>query len=179
MQTALNKKEFKLLNDGCIEIAGLKLEKDEFFWDVQIQEKYQNRAAVAMSEGNHFLIVLLDDELDEELVFEGMVRDVIRAIQDARKKHLHISDRIELHLFSDEEKVIDACRRYKSEIVSETLVKSENDLYIYDAFEDFYCDGVRFLEDKLVNNEMVIFGYQVEDAKARKDYDLKLSYRVI
>ena len=179
MQTALNKNEYKSLSDECIEIAGLKLEKDEFFWDVQIDSKYQNNASIALSEGSDFMIVMLDSELNDELVAEGMVRDVIRAIQDARKKHLHISDRIELHLWSEEQKVIDACREYTQEITSETLVKSVEDLYIYDAFEDFYCDEVKILEEKIVNSDMAIFGYQVEDALLKKHYDLKLSYRKI
>jgi isoleucyl-tRNA synthetase len=179
MQTALNKNEYKSLSDECIEIAGLKLEKDEFFWDVQIDSKYQNNASIALSEGSDFMIVMLDSELNDELVAEGMVRDVIRAIQDARKKHLHISDRIELHLWSEEQKVIDACRKYAEEIASETLVKSVEDLNIYDAFKDFYCDEIKILEEKIVNNDMAIFGYQVEDALLKKHYDLKLSYRKI
>jgi isoleucyl-tRNA synthetase len=59
--------------------------------------------------------------LTDELVAEGMARDVIRAIQQARRDAgLDISDRIELTLGADDA-VRDAIAPYESMMCDETL----------------------------------------------------------
>jgi isoleucyl-tRNA synthetase len=63
-------------------------------------------------------VVLLDLELSEELVQEGLARDLVRAVQQARKEAgLHVSDRIRLSLTLSEdlEQAADRFRDYVSE----------------------------------------------------------------
>jgi isoleucyl-tRNA synthetase len=68
--------------------------------------------------------VALELELDEELRREGLAREVVRAVQEARKQAgLEVSDRISLELGGDDE-LLDAARRHESYIAGETLATS-------------------------------------------------------
>jgi isoleucyl-tRNA synthetase len=65
--------------------------------------------------------VALNLELDEELIREGLAREVVRAIQNARKDAgLNVEDRITLDL-SGNEALLDAIRAHESYIANEVL----------------------------------------------------------
>jgi isoleucyl-tRNA synthetase len=65
--------------------------------------------------------VLLDTATTPELEAEGLARDVIRAVQQARKEaDLDVSDRILLSLGSDDEGRM-AIERHRELIAAETL----------------------------------------------------------
>ena len=73
-------------------------------------------------EGSH--AVALDLTLDEELIAAGQAREIVHAVQAARKDSgLEITDRIELSLAGDEG-LLDAARAHASYIASETLATS-------------------------------------------------------
>ena len=68
--------------------------------------------------------VALQLELDDELVREGLAREIVHAVQNARKAAgLDISDRIELSLGGDEE-LISAAREHEPYIAGEVLATS-------------------------------------------------------
>jgi isoleucyl-tRNA synthetase len=68
--------------------------------------------------------VALQLELDDELRREGLAREIVHAVQNARKAAgLDISDRIELSLNGDDE-VLTAAREHESYIVGEVLATS-------------------------------------------------------
>jgi isoleucyl-tRNA synthetase len=68
--------------------------------------------------------VALELELDDELRREGLAREVVRAVQEARKQAgLEVSDRISLELGGDDE-LLDAAREHESYIAGETLATS-------------------------------------------------------
>jgi isoleucyl-tRNA synthetase len=68
--------------------------------------------------------VALSLELDDELRAEGLAREVVRAIQNARKQAgLEVSDRIELRLAGDEE-LLAAARAHEAYVSGETLATS-------------------------------------------------------
>jgi isoleucyl-tRNA synthetase len=70
-------------------------------------------------EGSH--AVALELELDDELVREGLAREIVHAVQNARKTAgLDVSDRIELALGGDAE-LLEAARAYEPYIARETL----------------------------------------------------------
>jgi len=86
--------------------------------DVQLvlrpREGYQLERA-----GGH--AVALDLELDDSLRREGLAREVVHAIQTARKEAgLAVEDRIELELAGDEE-LLDAVRAHEEYVTGETL----------------------------------------------------------
>ena len=73
-------------------------------------------------EGSH--AVALDLELDDELRREGLAREVVHAVQNARKSAgLQVEDRIELSLGGDEE-LLAAARDHEGYLAQETLAVS-------------------------------------------------------
>ncbi len=68
--------------------------------------------------------VALALELDDALIREGLAREVVRAVQNARKDSgLEISDRISLRLGGDEE-LLAAARAHEDYVTGETLATS-------------------------------------------------------
>ncbi len=68
--------------------------------------------------------VALALELDDDLIREGLAREVVRAVQNARKQAgLEITDRIELALGGDEE-LLAAARAHEDYVAGETLATS-------------------------------------------------------
>ncbi len=79
-------------SDGTVVVGDIELTEDEFELDVSAQG---DAAAVALSQ--HGLIVTLDTALTPELEAEGLARDLIRQVQQARKDAgLAVTDRISL-----------------------------------------------------------------------------------
>lgn len=69
----------------------------------------------------------LDLTITDELKAEGMAREVIRNIQNARKNAgLNVDDRISLSLKTDNEELSKAIEMFKSEIDNETLTSNDS-----------------------------------------------------
>ena len=68
--------------------------------------------------------VALALELDDELLREGLAREIVHAVQNARRDAgLEVTDRIGLVLGGDTE-LLDAARAYESYVAGETLATS-------------------------------------------------------
>jgi len=79
-------------------------------------------------------LVGLDTKLTEELVREGLIREIVRTVQDARKQAgLDVSDRIVLNIDGNE-LVIAAISAHREYIVSEALVGGWQELSSPPAF---------------------------------------------
>lgn len=77
--------------------------------------------------------VEFDFELTPELRAEGLMREIIRHIQTARKKAgLNVNDRIELNFISENTEVLNSFKKFEQEISKEVLASkaeiSENEL---------------------------------------------------
>jgi isoleucyl-tRNA synthetase len=73
-------------------------------------------------EGSH--AVALELELDDGLRREGLAREIVHAIQNARKSAgLQVEDRIELFLGGDDA-LLDAAREHAEYVARETLATS-------------------------------------------------------
>jgi len=71
---------------------------------------------------DHGTQVLIDTRITDALAAEGMAREVIRHVQELRKKtNLEMEDRIALHLHSDAEKLQKAIQAHQAYIAAETL----------------------------------------------------------
>ncbi|MEI2697651.1 MAG: DUF5915 domain-containing protein [Microthrixaceae bacterium] len=91
--------EWHQLDDGTVSVGGANLTDGEFELAVQPAE---GRVAAPLR-GND-AVVELDVEVTDELRDEGRARDIVRVVQQARKDAgLHVSDRISLTLFADDE----------------------------------------------------------------------------
>jgi isoleucyl-tRNA synthetase len=101
-----------------VRVAGHELESSEYSMLLQPRDGVACEALPSAD-----AIVVLDLELDAELIDEGRARDVVRAVQQARKEaDLHVSDRIRLWLeLSDE--LQGAVSRFRDYVCDQTLAR--------------------------------------------------------
>ncbi|HLU38920.1 MAG TPA: DUF5915 domain-containing protein, partial [Planctomycetota bacterium] len=86
--------DWQVLDGGRARVGPRELESGE--WELRLQAK-PGVASAALSSND--AVVVLDTTVTEELRAEGMARDLVRVIQQARKDAgLHVSDRILLHV---------------------------------------------------------------------------------
>lgn len=98
-------------------VGGVPLETGEYSLELELDDP---AAAVVFLPGKGF--VLLDTTVTPELAAEGLARDVIRAVQQARKDAgLDVSDRIALTLGSDDSAAAAAIDAHRELISAETL----------------------------------------------------------
>ena len=77
---------------------------------------------------NHSDPVILDTGLTPELKTEGLAREIIRQVQEARKKAgFNVEDRIRLKIDSGSREVTEAVAKFKNMIFAETLATAELD----------------------------------------------------
>ena len=105
-------------DDGTVTVAGQVLREGEFSLRLQPADDTTSRALPGEAG-----VAVLDTVTTPELESEGLARDVVRLVQEARKDEgLHVSDRI--HLVIDprgHDDVADAVRAHHAYIERETL----------------------------------------------------------
>jgi isoleucyl-tRNA synthetase len=90
--------EWTLNSDGTVTIAGHCLDANEY----TLKLKLNDGVAGESLPGNDALVVL-DVNITQDLIEEGLARDLVRAVQQARKNAgLHIADHIKLALQTSE-----------------------------------------------------------------------------
>ncbi len=119
---ALSAQEIQSLIEGTtlnIDLGTRTLDLTED--SVQIQ-RFEKENLKVLNEGS--LTVALDPELSDELVKEGLVRDLIRAVQNLRKDSgLDVTDRVVLYLDASNN-LAEAVREFEEYLMSETLALS-------------------------------------------------------
>ena len=101
---------FELEVDGCV----LKFEAE----DIQVHTSSAQGYASSSADG---CLVALDTSLNHDLIIEGIARELVRSVQDARKSaELEISDRIMLSIGGSAQ-VHEALQQHRDYIVAETL----------------------------------------------------------
>jgi len=109
------------LVDGQPVAAGVTLQEGEYELRL-VPRAAEGAAAAAPLEGGG--VVILDTEVTPELAAEGLARDVIRVVQQARREAaLNVSDRITLAIDASDE-VVAAVRAHQEFVASETLATS-------------------------------------------------------
>src|SRR5690606_18609255 len=104
------------LVDGAPEAAGVKLQEGEYELRM-VPADPDHSAALPGDTG----VVVLDTTLTPELAAEGLARDVVRVVQQARRDAgLDISDRITVTVEADDE-VVAAVRAHESFVAGEVL----------------------------------------------------------
>ena len=105
--------------DGVVTSGGLALVEGEFTLETVVAGGAADSRATAMLQGGGF--VVLDTTVTPELAAEGVARDLVRAVQQARRDAgLHVSDRISLTIQGSPE-VFEATVTHRDLIVGETL----------------------------------------------------------
>ena len=86
-----------------------------------IQVRLQAKDGWAAAQGSSS-VVILSTELTDDLIREGMARDVVRLVQDRRKElDLRFTDRIQLWLVTENSELQQAIRENSQHIADETL----------------------------------------------------------
>ena len=114
------------LPDGPVELGAQ---------DLELRVRSQEGFAVSREGGE---VVALDLSLDEDLLRRGLVRDVIRQIQELRKATgLELQDRIDLHVAGLDELTDDDLALIASEVLAGSIAKGEgaSDGHILDLEE--------------------------------------------
>jgi isoleucyl-tRNA synthetase len=109
---------WKRSDDAHVEVAGERLGPGEY--DVLLEPA---AGVVCQPLPSNDAIVSLDLTIDRELEQEGMARDIVRAVQQARREAgLHVSDRIHLELSVTGEWTA-AVARFREYIAEQTLAR--------------------------------------------------------
>jgi isoleucyl-tRNA synthetase len=70
--------------------------------------------------------ILVNTDLTDELKAEGIARDLIRLVNNARKNaNFNVEDRIHLKITSDNKEITEAVKQFKDLIFAETLTNSD------------------------------------------------------
>ena len=117
VQTIINECKqgnFVIQPDGKVTVAGFTLEPEE------VELAYRGKAGMDV-EADGGVVVALDTQITDALYEEGLMREVVRLVQDLRKEaNYQVSDRIEL-LIKTEGKLEDAILHFSDVIKEETL----------------------------------------------------------
>lgn len=115
------------LGDGALrafragETVRLSVEGEEVVLEPEWLEIVEEARGDHVVRSDGGFTVALDPKLDEELLAEGVARELVNRIQRLRKEaDLHISDRIRLGVFGPEG-IVEAVRRHRGFIMGETL----------------------------------------------------------
>lgn len=113
---ASKKGDWSVNSDGLVEILGETLTKQECQLQLEPKDK---KGAMSLSSNN--ALVMLDLNLNDELVNEGIARDLVRIIQQSRKDaNLDISAKINLSINASQ-RLTDAINDFKDYICKQTL----------------------------------------------------------
>lgn len=111
--------DWRLNDDGTVEVAGHTLDAGEFSLALDAME---GLAAAPLPDNS--AVCVLDTEVTAELRAEGLARDLVRIVQQARKDaDLEVSERIELRL-SLSDGVAEAIRCHETYIADQVLAAS-------------------------------------------------------
>ncbi len=129
----------KQLEKGSIslEIEGnlYEFEKEDFLIEGISKEGTQGAEAKGF-------VVAIDTEISDELYKEGLIRDLVRNIQESRKKaNFQVNDRVYLNIIADSKEVWDAIKLYKNYLQNETLSELQNNVKQYDYSEEVKIDN--------------------------------------
>ncbi|MBC7639422.1 MAG: class I tRNA ligase family protein, partial [Rhodoferax sp.] len=112
--------DWQLADDGTVTAGGVELVDGEYQLDTVVEGGAAvERRAVGTLPREGF--VVLDTAVTPELEAIGLVRDVVRAVQQARREAgLHVSDRIRLTVVADPP-VWEALVEHQAQLLTETL----------------------------------------------------------
>ncbi|MFK5645596.1 isoleucine--tRNA ligase [Ornithinimicrobium sp. LYQ121] len=113
---------WSVAEDGTVTSGGLELVEGEYTLETVVAESTDGSSrATAMLRGHGGGFVVLDTEVSEDLAREGLARDLVRAVQGARKEAgLEITDRISLTVVGDDD-VWRAATEHQRLVMDETL----------------------------------------------------------
>jgi len=127
--------DFELLKNGDVKIGDEVLSSEEFDFGFVCEEGIEAEATAQT-------VVILNTEISDELKLEGFAREVIRAIQELRKKKdFDIADRISIRYATDSVVMKEVFKTFESLIAGETLAEEIIHSKIIDPLEELDING--------------------------------------
>lgn len=124
--------------EGAVVAAGVELLEGEYERRLVAKD---HGAAAELSGGSG--LVLLETEVTAELAREGLARDMVRVVQQARRDaSLDIADRIVLTVDAPDD-VAEAVRAHEAFVAGETLASDVSYAPVTDGFSGAVGDGVK------------------------------------
>ncbi len=116
--------EIQSLLDGATLSLDLSFGTIDLTEESVVIQRHEKENMKVLNEGS--LTIALDSEMTEELVQEGIVRDIVRSVQNMRKdRDLDVSDRIILSLYGSDG-VKAAVESFQDYLLAETLTNKWN-----------------------------------------------------
>ncbi len=116
-------KAVKEYNEGSVNLEGFDSLSSDIF---TLNNKPKTDFVIANSNG---VSIVLDITIDENLMKEGLARELIRTIQVLRKEaNFNIEQRIALYIEAEDETLQSVIETYKDKIISEALVNAYGDM---------------------------------------------------
>jgi isoleucyl-tRNA synthetase len=113
--------DWSVAEDGTVTVGGLELVEGEYTLET-VAGSDDDATRIGMLPRGGF--VVLDTSITPELADEGLARDLVRAVQQARREaDLEVSDRISLSI-TGSDAVLEAARAHEGLITRETLATS-------------------------------------------------------
>jgi isoleucyl-tRNA synthetase len=127
--------------EGAVVAAGIELLDHEYERRLVAKDSEGTAAAAELPGGSG--LVLLDTEVTGELAAEGVARDLVRVVQQARRDAgLDVADRIELTIDAPED-VVAAAKEHEKFLAGETLAVSVSYGTVEGGFEGTVGEGVK------------------------------------
>lgn len=124
---------------SSLSYTGTKLEE---FYETIIAEEVNVKQVTHCNPEDQNLIVQLDKNVTPELRREGIMREIVRVVQNARKDAgLNVDDRIVLSLVSDSELLKTAIFEHSETIASETLAESIDPSALFEFVTETKIEG--------------------------------------
>ncbi len=135
--------------------AGLKVRQPLASVTVPKLGEFVDYEAVLLEELNVKKVIVgkavaIDENLTPNLKREGLMREIVRHVQNARKKaELNVDDRIHLSFHTDDQQLSEAIKEHKDTIAAETLAEQLDEADFEGGYhQSFDLDGAK-LELKL------------------------------
>ncbi len=115
--------DWKRISENEIEIAGAILKDDDFSLKLTPKNHDDKNVAIqALSDNSH--LISLDLIVTEELKQEGLARDIVRLIQQARKDaDLDVADRVKIKISSEQVEIADILKNFNEYIKEQVLAE--------------------------------------------------------
>ena len=114
--TAAKNGDWQLNGDGTVTVADILLNEEEFELGLQ---PHEGITAASLNSGD--AVIVLNTEITEDLAKEGIARDVIRQVQQARRDAgLVVTDRIQIWLDGGET-ILEAVKSFEEYVASQIL----------------------------------------------------------
>lgn len=154
MMAAIKEGTWKKVSDSEVEIAGVNLLDDEFELKLLVKEYDEKKEVINALPSNDYL-VCLDVEVTKELEDEGIARDIVRFIQQNRKDaDLDVSDKINLKIFAQNDRVAEVLESFSDYIKEQVL---GDDLQILS--EDEVKKSCKFSYENILDEQKIVVGF--------------------